>query len=209
MLERDRLHRLDEKPLLLLAASQRASNAHDIPGPLLVRLAQVFSERAAGEAGAQLGLVELATCLGTMSSSEIASLDLASLARTTRAVPFASIGDAGGSSGVVPGRTRRGSVEAMVGARFDPLVLGLPARGVLGPVLDDPRIAYGTVQPVLEAYLDGLSSRSGRSGRWGLPCCCCWRVSGRRLSVLLAEVASKDADGSPGWPAWMKAQRSE
>lgn len=171
---------------------QRATDGRRLPPDLLVRLARTFSGRPMNENGLDLCLVQLSEALASLPTDAFTNFDLQGLASATASAPLSRTG----------GRARLMStlyrtmpdevtnVRWWAGATLESL--SDAARGVLGPVLEDDRVASQTVAPIVRSYVDGASTRSSVSVVWGLPVPLARHASGEQLLQTLRRVGARD-----------------
>ena len=171
---------------------QRATKGRRLPPDLLVRLARTFSGRPMNENGLDLCLVQLSEALASLPTDAFTNFDLRGLASATASAPLSRTG---GRARLVSTLYRTipdevTNVRWWAGATLESLADA--ARGVLGPVLDDDRVASQIVAPIVRSYVDGVSSRSNVSVVWGLPVSLARHTTGEQLLQALRRVGARD-----------------
>ena len=170
------------------AAAQGASDPH-----ALITGARLIASSAPSSADTDVCLHLLARLLDEEPETAISTWDLASLSRVASSVPFDRDG---GRSSLVAALFRQAPEEARLPRwweRTEAGELAEAARGRLSRVLADETVARTYVAPLVTRLVAETGSRSGLSVLWGLPLPLARHVDARRLSRVVAEVASGDA----------------
>jgi len=177
---------------------ERAATNRSLAPELLIRLAKVFAEHRSKD-GVEVCLAQLSDALGGLSPSDLAGLDLRGLARASRS---SSLAREHGRTRLISALYRVLPDEATDSRWWHGVTLeelSGAARGTLGTVLEDDRVALHTVAPIVRDYLGAVSSRSGAAVIWGLPSPLARHVTGEQLSQVLRRVSASD----PMLEAWL------